>query len=84
MTISLPRDLRYVATARLIAVESAREAGCDGSPVEAFAGRVEDAARTCLSAPEAKHLMMAIEREPNALVVTIDHHVMRLTLSSSR
>ena len=80
MKISLPRDLRYVATARLIAVESAREAGCDGSPAEAFAGRVEDAARTCLSASQAVHLMMAIEREPNALVVTIDHHVMRLTL----
>jgi hypothetical protein len=80
MKVSLPRDPRYVATARLIAAESAREAGCDGAPAEAFAGRVEDAARTCLSASHARHVMMAVEREPNALVVTIDHHVMRLSL----
>ena len=81
MKVSLPRDPRYAATARVIAAESAREAGCDGEPAEAFAGRVEDAARTCLAAsPANPHVMMAVEREPNALVVTIDHHVMRLSL----
>ena len=81
MKVSLPRDPRYAATARVIAAESAREAGCDGAPAEAFAGRVEDTARTCLSAsPSNPHVMMAVEREPNALVVTIDHHVMRLSL----
>lgn len=81
MKVSLPRDPRYAATARVIAVESAREAGCDGAPAEAFAGRVEDAARVCLAAfPANPHVMMAVEREPNALVVTIDHHVMRLSL----
>jgi hypothetical protein len=81
MKVSLPRDERYVATARLIAVESAREAGCNGAPAEAFAVRVEDAARTCLCAsPSDPHVTMAVEREADALVVTIDHHVMRLTL----
>jgi len=81
MKESLPRDPRYVATARLIAVESARDAGCEGAPAEAFAGQVEDAARTCLSSsPANPHVAMAVEREPNALVVTIDHHVMRLAL----
>ena len=81
MKVSLPRDARYVATARLIAAESAREAGCNGTPAEAFAGQVEDAARTCLAvSPSDPHAMMAVERQPNALVVTIDHHVMRLAL----
>lgn len=81
MKVSLPRDTRYVATARLIAVQSARDAGCEGGPAEAFAGRVEDVARTCLSAsPSKPHVMMAVEREPDALVVTIDHHTMRLAL----
>jgi hypothetical protein len=79
MKVSLPRDVRYAATARLIVAESAREAGCQRAPAEAFAGRVEDAARTCLSSsPSHPHVMMAVEREPNALVVTIDHQVMRL------
>ena len=81
MKVSLPRDPRYVATARLIAAESAREAGCNGEPAEAFVGRVEDAARTCLSTSISDaHVTMAIEREPDALVITIDHHVMRLAL----
>ena len=81
MRISLPCDIRYVATARLIAAESAREAGCDGAPAEAFAGHVEDVARTCLSAPQSKpHVVMAIAREADALVVTIDQQVMRLAL----
>ena len=81
MKVSLPRDVRYVATARLIAAESAREAGCNGAPAEAFAVSVEDAARTCLSAsPSDPHVTMAVAREPDALVVIIDHHVMRLAL----
>ena len=81
MKVSLPRDARYAATARLIAAESAREAGCASEPADAFAGRVEDAARTCLvAAPGQPHVMMAIELEPDALVVTIDRHVMRLAL----
>jgi hypothetical protein len=80
MRVSLPRDLRYVATARLIAVESLKEAGCAGAPAEAFVGQVEDAARTCLSAAPSNHVTMAVAREADALVVTIDHHVMRLTL----
>lgn len=81
MRVSLPRDVRYAATARLIAEQSAREAGCDATPAEDFAGRVEDAARTCLSvSPSDPHVMMAVERQPDALVVTIDHHVMRLAL----
>jgi hypothetical protein len=81
MKVSLPRDPRYVATARLIAAASARDAGSDGAPAEAFAGQVEDAARTCLSgSPANPHVAMAIEREADALVVTIDHHVMRLAL----
>jgi hypothetical protein len=81
MTVSLPRDPRYVATARLIAALSAKEAGCAGAPAETFAGNVEDVARTCLSASIANpHATMAVTREPDALVVTIDQHVMRLTL----
>jgi hypothetical protein len=81
MKVTLPRDERYVATARLIAAESVREAGCNGAPAEAFVVSVEDAARTCLSgSPSTPHVTMAVAREPDALVVTLDHHVMRLAL----
>ena len=81
MKVTLPRDVKHVDTARLIAAESAREAGCPSAPAEAFAGEVADAARRCLTAPQAKpHVTMAVEREPNALVVVIDHQVMRLPL----
>ena len=81
MTVRLPCDLRYVATARLIAAESVKEAGAAGAPAEAFVGQVEDTARSCLAAaPAAPHVTMAVAREPGALVVTIDDHTMRLTL----
>lgn len=82
MTVSLPRNPQYVATARLIAVQSALDCGCEGGPVETFAGTVEDAARKSLAmASDAKpHVMMAVERTADALVVTIDSHVMQLAL----
>ena len=82
MTISLPRNPRYAATARVIAVQSALDCGCEGSPAEAFAGNVEDAARKSLAASNAKpHVMMAIERTADTLVVTIDSQVMQLALT---
>ena len=83
MTVSLPRNPRYAATARLIAVQSAHDCGCEGAPAEAFAGNVEDAARKSLAvASGAKpHVMMAIERTSDALVVTIDSHVVELALT---
>jgi hypothetical protein len=81
MTVSLPRDLRYVATARLIAVQSAQDCGCESGPAETFAGRVEDEARKQLAAQASVlHVQMGVERTPDALVVTIDSHVMRLAL----
>src|SRR3954467_11539482 len=81
MKVSLARDPRYAATARLIVEESAREAGCNGAPAEAFAGRVEDAARSCLAeSPSNPHVMMAVEREPEAVGARIAHPVRRLAL----
>ena len=81
MTVSLPRDVRYAVTARLIAAQSAQDCGCAVEPAEAFAGRVEDEVRTQLSrAATTPHVMMGIERTGEALVITIDSHVMRLTL----
>jgi hypothetical protein len=82
MRISLPRNPRYAATARLIAIQSARDCGCEGGPAEAFAGNVEDAARQRLAASDVKpHVMMAVERTADALVVTIDSQVMQLALT---
>ena len=83
MKIALPRNPRYAATARLIAVQSAHDCGCEGGSAEAFAGNVEDAARKSLAAASetTPHVMMAIERTADALVVTIDSHVMQLALT---
>jgi hypothetical protein len=81
LTMSLPREPRYAATARLIAAEAAREAGSKGAPAEAFAMRVEDAARSSLTAPAgAGHVVIAVRRHTTALEITIDHHTMRLDL----
>ena len=82
MTVSLPRNPRYAATARLIAVQSAHDCGCEGGPADAFAGNVEDVARKSLAAASdtKPHVMMAIERTADALVVTIDSQVMQLAL----
>ena len=81
MTVLLPRDLRYAATARLIVAQSARDSGCDTGPADAFAGRVEDEARTLLSsAASSPHITLGVERTADALVVKIDSHVMRLAL----
>ena len=83
MKVSLPRNPRYAATARLIAVQSAHDCGCEDGSAEVFAGNVEDAARKSLAATsEAKpHVLMAIERTADALVVTIDSQVMQLALT---
>lgn len=82
MTISLPRHPRYAATARVIAIQSAHDCGCEGSPADTFAGDVEEVARKSLAASNAKpHVLMAIERRPDALVVTIDSQVMQLALT---
>jgi hypothetical protein len=81
LTVSLPREARHAATARLIAAASAREAGSADAPAEAFATRVEDAARTRLTTPDTdQHVHMAVYRDAGALVVTIDHQTVRLDL----
>ena len=82
MTVSLPRDPRYAAMARVIAVQSARDCGCENGPADAFAGGVENAARTILASDDANpHVVMAVERTTDALVVTIDSQVMQLALT---
>jgi hypothetical protein len=81
MTVSLPRDIRYAATARLIALQSARDCGCAAGAVDAFAGDVEDVARISLATSDVEpHVVMAVERTADALVVTIDSQVMQLAL----
>ena len=82
MTVSLPRDSRYAAMVRVIAVQSAQDCGCESGPAQAFAGRVEDAARKCLAGDAATpHVLMAVERTDDALVVTIDSQVIQLALT---
>ena len=82
MKVSLPRNPRYAATARLIAVQSAHDCGCEGGAAEAFAGDVEDVARKSLAetSDAQPHVTMAVERTADALVVTIDSQVMQLAL----
>jgi hypothetical protein len=81
MTVSLPRNPRYAATARVIAIQSAHDCGCEGGRAEAFAGDVEEAARKSLAASDAKpHVVIAVERSADALVVTIDSQPMQLAL----
>ena len=81
MTVSLPRDIRYAATARLIAVQSAQDCGYADGALDVFAGSVEDLARKSLANSDAEpHVVMAVERTAEALVVTIDSQVMQLTL----
>ena len=81
LTVSLPRFPQYAATARLIAVQSAQDCGCARGAAEAFAGSVEDAVKASLAGTAARpHVVMAVERTANTLVVTVDSQVMQLTL----
>ena len=81
MTIALPRDARYAATARLIVDEAARDAGSTGQPAQSFAARVEDAIRTELSArSNNQHVVIAVHRNASAIIVTIDRHTLTLDL----
>ena len=81
MTVLLPRDTRYAATARLIAIQSAHDCGCAAGTADAFAGNVEDVARKSLATTDTEpHVVMAVERTAVALVVTIGSQVMQLTL----
>ncbi|HTM04405.1 MAG TPA: hypothetical protein VL173_12930 [Vicinamibacterales bacterium] len=81
MTIALPRDARYAATARLIVDETARDAGSTGQPAQTFAARVEDVARAELTARGTdRHVLIAVHRNASAIVVTIDRQTLTLDL----
>jgi hypothetical protein len=81
LTLSLPRDVRYVATVRLVTAQAAREAGLSGGRADTFVTRVEDAARALLTDHTShRHVVLAIERDAAALVVNIDHHALTLDL----
>lgn len=80
LTVSLPREVRYAATARLIAAEAARECGSAGAPAESFAAQVETAAHGSLQQPAGPHVVMAVHRHSHELVVTIDQHTMTLAI----
>ena len=45
LTMSIPRDARYVATVRELALHAARHAGCSDARAQAFAREVEEATR---------------------------------------
>jgi hypothetical protein len=82
MTISLPRDLRYAAMAKVIAAQSAQDCGCERGSADAFAGTVEEAARKSLAAADSNpHVVMAVERRTEALIVTIGAQVLQLALT---
>ena len=49
MSLSVPRDLRYVPTVRALAVHAAAAAGYGGDAAEAFGRRVEEVARERLA-----------------------------------
>ena len=81
MTIALPRDARYAATARLIADEAARDAGSTGRPAETFAARVEDVTRAELTARgNSLHVVIAVHRNASAITVTIGRQTLTLDL----
>ena len=81
--LSLPRDIRYAVTARLVALHAAREAGSSGASAEAFGAEVEHQARSCLSDRSARqHVVMTVARGHRALAVTVGPKTMTLELES--
>ena len=49
LSVSVPRDVRFLPTVRALAVHAAAAAGYSGEAAEAFGRRVEEVAHQCLA-----------------------------------
>jgi hypothetical protein len=79
LDVSVPRDERFVATVRDLAVQGARFAGCTPAAADAFGKTVEAALGTCLrtGAPDTP-IAVVVRRNQGPLEVLVDEQTITL------
>jgi len=80
INVTLPPDLRFVATAAAIAVHAAQFAGCPPAAAQAFGRDVEEAVRGCIerlhAAPAA--IPLIVRRDAGPVEVIVDGRTLRI------
>ena len=76
LTMSVPRDERFVDTLRGLAVHAAQYAGCTTEAAEAFGGRVEQAMRATLErVPATVTVPIVVRRHDGPVEIQIESRI---------
>jgi hypothetical protein len=71
-SVSVPRDERFVATVRSLAVQAARYASCGEAAAESFGASVESAVRARLRDASTEVIAVVVRRAAGPLEVLVD------------
>jgi hypothetical protein len=72
LTLSVPRDPRYLATVRALAVQAAASAGLGKQDAAAFGQRVEEMVRAGLGNGAGDHLPVVLRLSDGPLEIIVD------------
>jgi hypothetical protein len=80
LSVTLPPDTRFAATAAAIAVHAAQFAGCQPTAAQAFGRDVEEAVRGCIdrlrTAPAT--IPLVVRRDAGPVEVIVDGRTLRV------
>jgi hypothetical protein len=77
LSLTLPRDPRFADTARDLAVQAAKQAGCTDIDAQKFGRRVEGTIRECLGRGEARETLPVVVRcNEGPVEVLVDGHTL--------
>jgi hypothetical protein len=80
LAVSMPRDLRYAAAVRRLAVHAAQYAGCATGAADPFGQVVEDAFQACVTGAATLDVPILFRRESGPLEVVVEGHVLTLAI----
>lgn len=78
LTLTLPRELRYAATVKVLAVHAAQSGGADATQADAFGRRAEELARTLLLGGTGSHLAVVVTSFEGPVTIRLDHQWLTL------
>jgi hypothetical protein len=80
LAVSMPRDLRYGAAVRRLAVHAAQYAGCAPDAADPFGQAVEDAFQSCLAGAATLDVPITFRRAAGPLEVVVEGRVLTLAI----
>jgi hypothetical protein len=80
LAVSMPRDVRYAAAVRRLAVHAAQYAGGAPGAADGFGQTVEDAFQGCLAGAATLDVPIVFRRESGPLEVVVEGRVLTLAI----